>query len=103
MPIGLAALVVVNRVLHIPHTRRDHRIDWQGAVALIVGLVPLLIVAEQGRIWGWSSGRSLLCYGLGIVGLVLFFLAERMCGDDALMPLRLFRNRTFSVGQPRPA
>ena len=97
VPIGLAALVVVNRVLHIPHTRRDHRIDWQGAVALIVGLVPLLIVAEQGRIWGWSSGRSLVCYGLGIVGLVLFYLAERMCGDDALIPLRLFRNRTFSV------
>ena len=97
VPIGLAALVVVNRVLHIPHTRRDHRIDWQGAVALIVGLVPLLIVAEQGRIWGWSSGRSLLCYGIGVVGLVLFYLAERMCGDDALIPLRLFRNRTFSV------
>ena len=97
VPIGLAALVVVNRVLHIPHTRRDHRIDWQGAVALIIGLVPLLIVAEQGRIWGWSSGRSLLCYGLGIVGLVLFYLAERMCGDDALIPLRMFRNRTFSV------
>ena len=97
VPIGLAALVVVNRVLHIPHTRRDHRIDWQGAVALIVGLVPLLIVAEQGRIWGWSSGRSMLCYGLGIVGLVLFYLAERMCKDDALIPLRLFRGRTFTV------
>jgi len=97
VPIGLAALVVVNRVLHIPHTRRDHRIDWQGAVALIIGLVPLLIVAEQGRIWGWSSGRSMLCYGLGIVGLVLFYLAERMCKDDALIPLRLFRGRTFTV------
>ena len=97
VPIGLAALVVVNRVLHIPHTRRDHRIDWQGAVALIIGLVPLLIVAEQGRIWGWSSGRSMLCYGLGIVGLVLFYLAERMCKDDALTPLRLFRGRTFTV------
>jgi len=97
VPIGLAALVVVNRVLHIPHTRRDHRIDWQGAVALIIGLVPLLIVAEQGRIWGWSSGRSMLCYGLGIAGLVLFYLAERMCKDDALIPLRLFRGRTFTV------
>jgi EmrB/QacA subfamily drug resistance transporter len=97
VPIGLAALVVVNRVLHIPHTRRDHRIDWQGAVALIIGLVPLLIVAEQGREWGWSSSRSLVCYALGIVGIVLFYLAERMCKDDALIPLRLFRGRTFTV------
>ncbi len=30
----------------------------------------------------------------------LFFLAERMYGDEALLPLRLFRNRTFTVGQP---
>ena len=28
--------VVVGRVLHIPHSRRDHRIDWPGALALIV-------------------------------------------------------------------
>jgi EmrB/QacA subfamily drug resistance transporter len=97
VPIGLAALVVVNRVLHIPHIRRDHRIDWQGAIALVIGLVPLLIVAEQGRTWGWGSGRSLACYVIGVVGLVLFYLAERMCKDDALIPLRLFHNRTFSV------
>jgi EmrB/QacA subfamily drug resistance transporter len=97
VPIGLAALVVVNRVLHIPHERRDHRIDWQGAVALIIGLVPLLIVAEQGREWGWSSTRSLVCYALGVIGIVLFYLAERMCKDDALIPLRLFRGRTFTV------
>jgi EmrB/QacA subfamily drug resistance transporter len=97
VPIGLAALVVVNRVLHLPHERRDHRIDWQGAVALVIGLVPLLIVAEQGREWGWTSTRSVTCYAIGVVGLVLFYLAERMCKDDALIPLRLFRGRTFAV------
>jgi len=97
VPVGLAALIVVNRVLHIPHTRRDHRIDWQGAVALIIGLVPLLIVAEEGRSWGWTSGRSVACYVIGVIGLVLFYLAERMCKDDALIPLRMFRNRTFTV------
>jgi EmrB/QacA subfamily drug resistance transporter len=97
VPIGLAALVVITKVLHLPHTRREHRIDWQGAIALVIGLVPVLIVAEQGREWGWSSGRSLTCYALGGIGLVLFYLAERMCKDDALIPLRLFKIRTFSV------
>src|SRR5215217_7068951 len=97
VPIGLAALVVVQHVLHIPHQRREHRIDWPGAVALVVGLVPLLTVAEQGRSWGWLSGRSVLCYLVGNAGLVAFVLAERACRDDALLPLRLFRNRTFSV------
>ncbi|MGZ4199671.1 MAG: MDR family MFS transporter, partial [Thermoleophilia bacterium] len=97
VPLGVLAFVVVMRVLHLPHTRREHRIDWPGAIALIICLVPLLIVAEQGRIWGWGSTKALVSYAIGAVGLVLFILAERAYKDDALLPLRMFRNRTFSV------
>ena len=98
VPLGVAAFVVVMRVLHLPHTRREHRIDWPGALSLIVALVPLLIVAEQGRTWGWASGRAVLCYAIGALGLIAFVLAERAYKDDALLPLRLFRNRTFAIG-----
>ncbi|MDQ1618173.1 MAG: hypothetical protein QOE19_742 [Actinomycetota bacterium] len=98
IPIGAVALAVVARNLHLPHTRREHKIDWPGALALVMGLVPLLTVAEQGRDWGWASGRALSCYVIGAAGLVLFGLAERRYGDDALLPLRLFRGKTFSVG-----
>src|SRR6188768_257919 len=55
VPIGILAIIVVSRVLHLPPLKRvEHRIDWLGAVALVVTLVPLLLVAEQGRIWGWG-------------------------------------------------
>jgi EmrB/QacA subfamily drug resistance transporter len=98
VPIGVAALAVVAKVLHLPHTRNDHRIDWPGAVALIVGLVPLLTVAEQGRDWGWDSPRAFACYVIGALGIVAFILAERAYGDEALLPLRLFKNKTVAVG-----
>jgi EmrB/QacA subfamily drug resistance transporter len=98
LPIGAVSLALVLRNLHIPHTRREHQIDYWGALWLVIALVPLLIVAEQGRDWGWGSGRSLLSYVIGVVGIVLFILAERRIGDDALLPLRLFRGRTFGVG-----
>jgi EmrB/QacA subfamily drug resistance transporter len=97
LPIGLAALFVVDRTLHLRHARLDHRIDFGGAAALTVGLVPLLLVAEQGREWGWGSGRSLACYGLGLIGLIAFFLVERAMGAEALLPLSLFRNKTVGV------
>ncbi|MDQ1657188.1 MAG: hypothetical protein QOD41_2271 [Cryptosporangiaceae bacterium] len=97
VPIGILALAVVARVLNVPHTRRDHRIDWLGALTITISLVPLLTVAEQGRDWGWGSGRSLGCFAVGAAGLLAFVLAERRAGEDALIPLRMFQNRTFSV------
>ncbi|MGH4025802.1 MAG: MDR family MFS transporter, partial [Pseudonocardiaceae bacterium] len=97
VPVAAAALIVVARMLNIPHTRREHRIDWIGALALTVGVVPVLLVAEQGRTWGWDSLRSIVCYGVAVVGLGWFLAAERRIGDDALLPLRLFRGRVFRV------
>jgi EmrB/QacA subfamily drug resistance transporter len=98
VPLGALAFAAVFRVLHLPHQRREHRIDWPGALALVTFLVPLLIIAEQGRTWGWTSGRALTCYAVGAVGFVLFLLAERAYRDDALLPLRLFANRSFAIG-----
>ncbi|HEY0125732.1 MAG TPA: MDR family MFS transporter [Blastococcus sp.] len=98
VPLGIAAIVVVMRVLHLPHERREHRIDWPGALALVAALVPLLVVAEQGRTWGWTSGSAVLCYVVGAAGLIGFVIAERAYGEDAILPLRMFGNRTFSVG-----
>ena len=98
VPIGIAALIVVQAVLKLDHIRRDHRIDWGGAAALVVGLVPLLIIAEQGRTWGWAGGSAWICYLLGVIGLAAFVVIESRMGDEALLPLRLFKNGVFSVG-----
>ncbi len=96
VPIAVAALFVVTRTLHLHHHRLDHRIDWWGAVALTVAVVPLLIVAEQGREWGWTSSTALICYAIGLVGFVAGWFIERSMGEEALIPLRLFTNRTVA-------
>jgi EmrB/QacA subfamily drug resistance transporter len=98
VPIGIAALFVVYRTLHVHHHRRDARIDWWGATMLVVTLVPLLTVAEQGRLWGWDSPRSMACYVIGVTGLGAFYAVERLMGDDAIIPLRMFRIRPVAVG-----
>ncbi|WP_158879402.1 MFS transporter [Amycolatopsis anabasis] len=97
VPIGIVALFVVAKVLNVPTERHDHRIDWWGGLALAVAVVPLLIIAEQGNKWGWGSTGAVVCYAIGAVGIVLFLFIEHVMKDEALIPLRLFRNATFSV------
>lgn len=97
LPIGIVALAVVMRFLHIPHTKRPVRIDWWGAATVVIALVPLLLVAEKGREWGWDSLAAILCYVLGALGIAAFILSEKLMGDDALIPLKLFKNSTFSM------
>jgi EmrB/QacA subfamily drug resistance transporter len=97
VPIAIVALIVIARVLKIDNPRRQRRIDWWGSLLLIVGLVPLLVVAEQGQSWGWTSAASFTCYFLCVAGLALFVWVQHRMGDDALLPLRLFRSPTFSV------
>ncbi|WP_048555886.1 MDR family MFS transporter [Nostocoides japonicum] len=97
VPVGIVALGVVARTLHLHHHRLNHRIDWWGALALVIGFVPLLLVAEQGRDWGWASGRAITAYLIGAVGLLAFVLVERSLGDEALLPLKLFNNPTIRI------
>lgn len=99
VPIGVGALLMVIAFLHLPKFQRTvkPRIDWWGATSVIVALVPLLLIAEQGRTWGWASPAAFACYIIGAVGLVAFILIERAMGQDAIIPLRLFNSRVFSM------
>jgi EmrB/QacA subfamily drug resistance transporter len=97
VPIAVVALLVIAKVLKLDYVRRQRRIDWWGSVMLAVGLVPLLVVAEQGSSWGWSSAPAFTCYFLTVAGLATFVWIQHRMGDDALLPLRLFRSPTFSV------
>ncbi|GAB4013499.1 MDR family MFS transporter [Nocardioides ultimimeridianus] len=97
VPIGVLALAVVWKTLHVHHVRRDAKVDWMGALALVVCLVPLLTVLEQGQGWGWGSGRSILLFAISVIGLVLFVAVEAKMKLNALIPLKLFTIRPAAV------
>lgn len=98
LPIGLIALFLVISFLHIPHHEsKSKRIDWWGVVTIIIGVVPILIVAEQGREWGWASTNAILFYVVGVIGITAFIYTEKKMGEDALLPLHLFKSSTFTL------
>ena len=61
------------------------------------GAFVLLLCAENGREWGWTSPLSLGMYLTGAIGIVWFILAERKAGDEAILPLKLFKSSTFTM------
>ena len=98
VPVGLLALALAGAVLRMPQVRSPQRgVDWAGAAALTLCLVPLLVYAERGRDWGWTAERSRTALGIGLVGFGLFLLAELRAGDHALLPGRVLRRPTVAV------
>ncbi len=97
VPLGAIALFIILRVLHLPATHKRVAIDWWGVGTLVAAIVPMLIVVEQGRAWGWTSPSILILSSLALVGILAFVRAELAAGDDALLPPRIFRNRTVGA------
>ncbi len=96
IPIGAIAVYMVWRFLHVPQIKHNVAIDWLGVVTVIVAVVPLLLVAEQGREWGWLSWNSMMMYTLGALGIIGFIMAEAKMGENALIPLSLFKSTTYT-------
>jgi EmrB/QacA subfamily drug resistance transporter len=97
VPLGLIALVVTSSVLNIPHTRREHSIDYAGAALLVAGVsCVLLALVWGGSDYAWASPQIV---GLGAGGLLLLagFLWWEGRAAEPILPLRLFRNSVFSV------
>ena len=97
VPLGLLAMAVVSRRLTLPRKTSDAKVDYVGAAALASTIVPVLLVAEKGREWGWSSALTLGMVALAVVSLVAFVLRERAVGEAAILPLRVFRSSVFSL------
>jgi EmrB/QacA subfamily drug resistance transporter len=99
LPIGAISLFMVLRFLHIPHTPRPQKIDWWGAATIVLAVVPILLAAELGREWGWTSPMTIGLLATGAVGIAAFLLVEKRMGSAALIPLSLFSNATFARTQ----
>src|SRR5690606_33331542 len=90
-------LVFIAKNLHLPHTPRKAVVDVWGIVTLTVALVAILLATSWGgTTYPWSDWHVIGLYVLGAVALVAFVLIERRA-EGPVIPLRLFRNPTFTA------
>lgn len=95
LPIGLLSLAVTSYALRIATVRREHRIDWLGAM-LVVGAASLVLLYTSwaGTQYGWGAWQSLTLLGLGLLLAAAFVLVE-VRADEPIIPMRLFTNPVF--------
>src|SRR4051794_6339371 len=97
VPLGAIALVVVMRTMRMRFEARPHRIDFLGAAVLSAAITGLLLACVWGgTTYPWGSWQILLAAGAGLVLLVVFLALERRAAEP-LLPLQLFRKRTFAI------
>ncbi|MDT4904487.1 MAG: hypothetical protein QOH52_2503, partial [Pseudonocardiales bacterium] len=97
LPLGIAALVVTNRVLKLPVRKREVRIDWWGALLLVAGVSCILLATQSGGTdYPWGSIQIVGLFVAGGLLLVGFVIRERLA-PEPILPLELFRIQIFTV------
>lgn len=97
IPFGIAALVITSAVLHIPKVKREHKIDYFGAILMVAAVsATLLAVSVYGPERGWANSITLTYLAIGIL-LALIFLIWEGKAEEPILPLSLFKNHTFSL------
>jgi EmrB/QacA subfamily drug resistance transporter len=97
LPFGIAALILTSIFLHIPKVKREHSIDYLGALLLVSGVSSLLLgLSVYGPQDGWQNSKTLLTIAAAFV-LMLLFIFQESRAKEPIIPLTLFKNHTFSV------
>ncbi|MDX3804285.1 MFS transporter [Streptomyces sp. AK04-3B] len=97
LPVGVVALAVIAAVLRIPRRSTKHVIDYLGTFLIASVATCLVLVASLGgTTWDWGSPQIVALALLGALLAVAFVAVERRAAEPVL-PLKLFRVRTFTL------
>jgi EmrB/QacA subfamily drug resistance transporter len=97
LPIGIVALSVIALAFRTHAIHRKHTLDYLGAALLAGELTSIILFTSLGgTTWAWSSPQIIGLVALSIVLLPAFIWVESRC-DEPILPLSLFRNRTFAT------
>ena len=97
LPLGLLALFMI--VYRMPTLRHPSggRVDYLGALLVVLTFTPLLLALSLGGTsYAWDSPRILGLFAASAVSFVVFLFVEKRT-KEAILPLHLFRIKTFTV------
>jgi len=97
LPVGVIALSVIAAAFHAHSAKQRHAMDYLGALTLAGALTSIILFTSLGgTTWAWSSAQIVGLMVLSVLLVPLFVVVEGRAAEP-ILPLTLFRNRTFSV------
>lgn len=99
VPIGIISLVLIIRFYHESLSHSKQKIDWVGAITLVISVVSLMFALELGgKEYAWGSAQILALFASFFVFIIAFFIAEIKAAEP-ILPLWLFKKRLFASSQ----
>ncbi len=96
VPIGIVGILL--SIFFLPKFERTkvEKLDVWGAISSVIMLFSLLLVLSKASDWGWTSGKTLLLFGIALISFIGFLLFELNL-KNPLLNLRVFRYRNFTA------
>mgnify|MGYP004514396735 CR=1 FL=1 len=98
LPVAVVAIILLQSTLHLPkRAKRRVTIDYAGAI-LIAGGVSLFLIwmSMAGKQFDWMSLETMWMVTGAVVLLVAAVIVE-LRAKEPIIPLSMFRNRTFTL------
>ncbi|WP_396021499.1 MDR family MFS transporter [Bacillus sp. YC2] len=97
LPVGILAVIFIARGLQGKKQTGPINFDIAGIFTMIVGIVSLLLALSfGGKDYAWGSWQIISLFALALIGIVGFVIAECKA-KEPILPMHLFKNRTFTV------
>jgi EmrB/QacA subfamily drug resistance transporter len=98
VPVAIVAIILLQITLRLPkRPARKVRIDYLGAIFLAAGVSLLLIwVSLAGKNFDWWSPETFWMVG-GSIALILATVVTELVVKEPIIPLGMFKNRTFTL------
>lgn len=101
VPIGVIGFALAYRFVPSLPTH-SHKFDYVGVVLSALGMFLLIFGIEEGQAYNWGTISGIISIpmliGAGLVVLILFVVWQARMKGEPLLPLALFRDRNFSLG-----
>jgi EmrB/QacA subfamily drug resistance transporter len=99
LPIGVVAALIIGFALREPKTHTRPKIDYAGAILLMVAISLLMLAMVEGGSGGLINSENIIIFLASAVLLVIFVFVEKRAADP-IIPFELFRNKTIAIAIP---